>query len=123
MVLEHPYTYKQKTLCIKNRARAQNGKYLHPDHDFNVESKMHGECISRTETTGIRHNIDHIIPIALGGFHHHLNLQILPHKINASKSNNPVWKMEGYRYWKDVPDYLWPEPLKPIYQALMSVNY
>lgn len=123
MDISEPHTFKQRHLCLKNRARAKNGNYLHPDHDFNIESKLHAECILKTATTGILHNVDHIIPTALGGLHHHLNLQVLPHKINAAKSHNPIWKMDGYKSWKDVPDFLWPESLKPVYRALLNVHY
>lgn len=71
-----------------------------------------------TARTGIVHEVDHIIPIHLGGFHHHLNLQALPKKVNILKKANPFWEMAGYKSWRDVPEYLWPEKLAPSYLAL-----
>lgn len=55
--------------------------------------------------------VDHIIPLAKGGWHHEDNLQILPTLINISKNANPFWEMSGYKSWRDVPVSLWPESL------------
>ena len=38
-------------------------------------------------TTGIRHEVDHIIPISKGGLHHQSNLQVLPWIENRIKGN------------------------------------
>lgn len=38
-----------------------------------------------TKCTGIKFEIDHIIPVSKGGPHHHRNLQILPGTINRRK--------------------------------------
>ena len=39
------------------------------------------------EKTGIRHEVDHIIPISKGGLHHQSNLQVLPWLENRIKGN------------------------------------
>jgi 5-methylcytosine-specific restriction endonuclease McrA len=38
-----------------------------------------------TETTGIMHHLDHIVPLAKGGIHHPINLRIITAEENLSK--------------------------------------
>jgi len=40
-----------------------------------------------TEETGIKHEVDHIIPVSKGGLHHPDNLQVLTKYENCSKGN------------------------------------
>jgi 5-methylcytosine-specific restriction endonuclease McrA len=43
-------------------------------------------CARVSQCVGVPHEVDHIIPLAAGGAHHHLNLQIIPRNLNARKS-------------------------------------
>lgn len=94
----------------------------HPDRDMKICRMIVDECRRLTETTGIKHVIDHIIPISSGGWHHHHNLQPLPLKINASKNDNPFWEMPGYKSWRDVPESLWPDNLVAEYRKLRQAD-
>jgi hypothetical protein len=38
-----------------------------------------------TETTGIMHHLDHILPLARGGIHHPINLRVITAEENCSK--------------------------------------
>ena len=49
--------------------------------------EIYKNCRMLTETTGIRHHVDHIIPIAKGGQHHPDNLQILTAEENLRKGS------------------------------------
>lgn len=100
--------------------RGRLNSLLHPDHDIIVESLLHAECIKLTSSTGIIHEVDHIIPISKGGWHHHKNIQILPRSINRSKCDNPFWELCGYKSWKDVPKCLWPESLFSRYDFILN---
>jgi hypothetical protein len=65
--------------------------------ELNAEEKAIILCIFETskrisDCCGIQHHVDHIIPVARGGLHHHCNFQIIPATINAQKGtriNNP----------------------------------
>lgn len=46
---------------------------------------IYDTCKKMTEETGIPHEVDHIIPICKGGWHHPDNLQILTKKENRVK--------------------------------------
>ena len=46
---------------------------------------IYSTCKKMTEDTGIPHEVDHIIPICKGGWHHPDNLQILTKKENRVK--------------------------------------
>jgi 5-methylcytosine-specific restriction endonuclease McrA len=40
-----------------------------------------------TETTGIMHHLDHIVPLAKGGIHHPINCRVITAEENCSKSD------------------------------------
>ena len=46
---------------------------------------LYQECAKLTESTGIPHEVDHIVPICKGGLHHPDNLQILTMEENRKK--------------------------------------
>jgi 5-methylcytosine-specific restriction endonuclease McrA len=101
-----------KILARGARRRARVKNLMHPLHSKEIELEIFKQCQLLNESTGVVHEIDHIIPIKHGGFHHHLNLQILPAVINRKKADKLPWEMEGYKSWRDVPDFLWPDKLK-----------
>jgi hypothetical protein len=94
---------------------------FHPDSDVVKEKALYQECIRISKETGVKHQVDHIIPIAVGGWHHHDNLQILPALLNFSKCSNPFWEMEGFKSWKDVPKNLWPASLFAEYERRLGL--
>jgi hypothetical protein len=59
--------------------------------DFNEIRKVYREADRLTEETGIKHNVDHIIPLQhprVCGLHVHFNMRPIPAGVNMSKSNN-----------------------------------
>lgn len=102
------------------RRRALKLNRLHPMHDVEVEIAMFAEIRRLNAETGVRHHLDHIIALSVGGWHHHSNLQILPQKLNEQKHGDPFWEKPGFKSWRDVPDWLWPEKLVPAYRALLE---
>lgn len=50
-----------------------------------------------SECTGIRFSLDHVIPLARGGEHHHRNLQVIPLRINQMKSFRTQEEFEQFR--------------------------
>lgn len=102
--------------------RAANLGLLHEEYCYRRAFKFFVQAAELTEETGIKYEVDHIIPMALGGWHHHLNLHVLPQGVNASKSADPFWEMDGYKCWKHVPRHLWPKKLKPSYSVLNGTH-
>jgi hypothetical protein len=102
-----------------HRHRARKLAQLHPELDRAKEQAIHNQCVELTHSTGILHHVDHIIPLACGGWHHHDNLQCLPANLNCQKNDNPVWEHHGYKSWRDVPTHLWPEQLDKLYCSLL----
>lgn len=100
------------------RRTAREKSLLHPAHDYAKETIICAEAVRLTNETGIRHDVDHIIPLAKGGWHHHDNLQVLPHSINKAKLANPFWEQAPYKSWRYVPEELWPDGLADEYNAL-----
>lgn len=95
---------------------------LHNGNDKSKEMIIYRSAIVITKTTGTPHEVDHIIPLNSGGWHHHKNLQVIPSALNSSKSHNHFWEMSGYLSWRDVPRFLWPEQLVPEYDERMRAT-
>lgn len=108
--------HKIRAYCANRRAKRLGA--IHLGHDKAKDPLFYAEAKRLTRETGIRHEVDHIIPLASGGHHHHDNLQILPRFINIAKRANPFWEQAPYKCWRDVPEHLWPESLADEYNAL-----
>lgn len=85
---------------------------------------MYKQARNLSRSTGIKHCVDHIIPVAKKGWHHEDNLQPMPKPMNESKHNKVFWlaPFPVYKDWRDVPRELWPVELVPKYLALIEQN-
>ncbi len=115
---ENPVKIRSKAA----RRRAMEISQVHPCHDQTKECILIESARSLSSSTGIKHSVDHIIPLKKGGWHHHDNLQVMPHTVNSSKNSNPFWEKKGFKSWRDVPQFLWPYDLKPKYFALLGAT-
>jgi hypothetical protein len=115
----NPISAKIASLMTAARRAAKKRGLIHPECDYVEERKIYTECVERRLSSGRKFHVDHIIPIRFGGWHHHLNLQILPEFENTSKGQDPFWESAGYKDWSSVPQFLWPEKLAPSYHALL----
>ena len=52
-----------------------------------IIDEMYSLAVLRTEQTGIRWHVDHIVPLTKGGLHKPTNLQVVPGSWNESKGN------------------------------------
>lgn len=85
------------------RAR-ENGAYI----PLTVEEQKQADALYvqrdiLTETTGIEHHVDHIVPLSKGGIDHPINLRVITWEENVSKGS------------KLIPDAM---PLIPLIEAL-----
>lgn len=67
------------------KRRAIKFERLHPNHDFEIERVLSEQCKSLYNRFGIKFEVDHIVPLAEGGWHHHLNLHVIPMAWNRRK--------------------------------------
>lgn len=116
---------KRKVWAAKNHARilAWNAvrklvakNQLHKESEREKEKAIYLMAEKLTLTGVGKHVVDHIIPISLGGWHHHENLQVLPDSVNGEKGAKLFWEdKEGrFKSWRDVPPHLWPTDLLPV---------
>jgi hypothetical protein len=73
----------------KARKRSSTLPWLTEDHLWWMR-EIYALAIARTEATGVRYEVDHIIPLAgktVCGLHVPWNLQVIPHAENRAKSN------------------------------------
>jgi len=78
------YTAKRKAAKIQRTPR-----WLTND-DYNAIRTLYETAAALTKSTGIKHHVDHIIPLqgrTVSGFHCPTNLQILTQSENCSKNN------------------------------------
>jgi len=92
---------------IKANYRAKKLSATHPDHNKAIELVLFQTAQRVSKCLNIPHHVDHIFPLAKGGIHHHLNLQILPYSINLSKSDSLTWSHPIYKSIKDLPEWLY----------------
>lgn len=74
----------------KARRRALELNATPPWVDHEAMKVVYKECIRITKETGIRHEVDHVVPLSnkrVSGLHVVHNLQIIPFKENRNKSN------------------------------------
>jgi hypothetical protein len=110
----------EKVRAFYQRRYGKHKGLLHPMHDRKQEVRLARECIRRKKKTGVAYVVDHIIPLSRGGWHHHLNLQILTRRMNSSKIADPFWEQKGFKSWRDVPVWLWPKQLAKHYHRRMK---
>lgn len=63
--------------------RAKGIRKLHPEANVKKIKEVYENC-------PIGHEVDHIVPLSLGGFHHEDNLQYLTIEENRRKSNKYI---------------------------------
>jgi len=64
-------------------------KWLTKEQHLEIK-KIYAECMEMTKITGIKHNVDHIVPLRgdlVSGLHVPWNLRIIPASENFKKSN------------------------------------
>lgn len=92
---KNPHKIREYTTCenksfltAKRRATKKNATPFWAD--LEAIRQIYLECQKVSEETGIKHEVDHIIPLQgknVSGLHVHYNLQILPAEQNRQKSN------------------------------------
>lgn len=95
---------KARANCARRRARKRN--LIHPLHDSSKELVLINRARDITITTGLEHQVDHILPLNQGGAHHHDNLQVMLLTDNMAKGDCLEWKSDKYKHWTDLPEHL-----------------
>lgn len=75
----------------------EDTKNLSPE-ELDKIYKIYERCRLISEATGIKHHVDHIMPLSKGGLHHPDNLQILTAEENLKKGDRiqPGQGTEGF---------------------------
>ena len=85
--------HKINAWAAMRRARKQQARYMLSSEQLTQIQDFYAEARALTEKTGIRHEVDHIHPLAgsnFSGLHVPWNLQILPSHENKRKGNRLV---------------------------------
>lgn len=82
---------RNRSLKSKHRAKKADAtpKWLTDTHCFEIYC-MYQQSISLEQKTGVKHHVDHIVPLNgknVSGLHVPWNLQVIPAKENLKKSN------------------------------------
>ena len=67
--------------------------------DLKAIKKIYARCKRINRLTGIKHQVDHVIPLqgdGISGLHHSTNLAIIPAALNKSKYNK--WEFQEVQY-------------------------
>jgi hypothetical protein len=96
------YNQYQREWCKRNREKrgvieshriALEKVRLHPDHNRKIEECLRSANKRLKNCLGFQWDVDHILPITKKGWHHHCNMQMLPHSLNVRKRNNPNYPL------------------------------
>lgn len=74
----------------RHAAKLQRTPKWLTEEDLRRIEEIHAEAVRITEVSGIRHEVDHILPMQgrlVSGLHVPGNLRVIPKKDNAAKSN------------------------------------
>lgn len=86
-----------KMIAKENKRRANKLRATPVWADDFILEEAYELAILRTEATGVKHHVDHIVPLQskiVCGLHCEFNLRVIPGKENISKGN---------RHWPDMP--------------------
>ena len=95
---------KDKRAVYRVRRRIKRKEAKDPTANNSSMALIYKYSKMKTKTTGILHEVDHIIPIAKGGKHHENNLQVLIHTKNNIKSDKLDTEIVGPRL-KEIKKY------------------
>lgn len=84
-----------KRAAITNRYRSHKKNARIPSTDDRKISLIFKSCREKTDATGIPHEVDHIIPLSIGGADHQDNLRIITKQENGLKSAAYVPNLGG----------------------------
>lgn len=68
-------------------ARARRALATSPDHNELIELTLFNLARRLEACTRMKFHLDHVVPIARNGKHHHANMRVLPATLNSRKSN------------------------------------
>lgn len=94
---------KKKSPGSKRRRMLRLKNAIHKEHDTNIERVLDSMRIRLQCCLGIPFELDHIIPVSKGGPHHHLNLQVIPARLNSLKHNDMDYTHPLLIHWTDLP--------------------
>ena len=97
---------RNKVNLHSSKRRALKKNATHPDHDQNIEKTYVDMRIRLEDCLGIKYNVDHILPLTKGGYHHHGNLQTIPESLNDSKRANLKFRHPSLVHWTELPAFL-----------------
>jgi predicted DNA-binding protein len=78
-------SYLAERRMARAKRRAILKERLHPEHNFEIEKVLTDQCKRLYKKFGVKFEVDHIVPLDKGGWHHHLNLQVIPMVWNRRK--------------------------------------
>lgn len=90
----HPHKANPKTRIANS---------LHPKHDDTLGGRFYALAKRLGRMTGEKWHVDHVVPLACGGWHHHENLQVIPARWNCQKRHDPTWCPDPTPPWFHVP--------------------
>ena len=82
---------KCRLRCRDRRAKLALAK--DPNHNKAIEMALEKARRRISSCVGVGFEVDHVVPIKVGGKHHHANLQLLPATLNRRKNANPQYPL------------------------------
>jgi 5-methylcytosine-specific restriction endonuclease McrA len=91
--------HKEEHCAMQAKRRALKKQAILPTTDFELIKNIYKQREAATKEHGEQYQVDHIIPLTIGGAHHQDNLRIITAKENNEKGFNYIPELGGV--WAD----------------------
>ena len=91
--------HKEEHCAMQAKRRALKKQAILPTTDFELIKNIYKQREATTKEHGEQYQVDHIIPLTIGGAHHQDNLRIITAKENNEKGFNYAPELGGV--WAD----------------------
>lgn len=114
---------KNPERCAMKKARRRAKEKTHHLANIQAIRRIYKVCNFLSRKTKTRYQVDHIIPLSLGGIHHEGNLQIIQANLNKLKAASLSFRHSSVLHFTDLPpEVLALHPPEVIESIFREVN-
>lgn len=99
-------THSEKVNALASKRYSNEKNQLHPERNDKLIQCIFGISTRISKCLQFDYEVDHIIPLSKGGWHHEENLQVISMRLNVRKNNKLDFQHPFLKTSEDVPVFL-----------------